>query len=50
VVPDGCVDLIWVAERELVIAGADTVRWCAARRGGSPLRALASRASPPTSG
>ncbi|MGH2825246.1 MAG: DUF6597 domain-containing transcriptional factor [Thermoleophilaceae bacterium] len=24
VVPDGCVDLIWVAERELVIAGADT--------------------------
>jgi methylphosphotriester-DNA--protein-cysteine methyltransferase len=24
VVPDGCLDLIWVAERELVIAGADT--------------------------
>jgi methylphosphotriester-DNA--protein-cysteine methyltransferase len=24
VVPDGCVDLIWVPERELVIAGADT--------------------------
>jgi AraC-like DNA-binding protein len=24
VVPDGCVDLIWFAERELVIAGADT--------------------------
>jgi methylphosphotriester-DNA--protein-cysteine methyltransferase len=24
VVPDGCVDLIWLAERELVIAGADT--------------------------
>jgi methylphosphotriester-DNA--protein-cysteine methyltransferase len=24
VVPDGCVDLIWVAQRELVIAGADT--------------------------
>jgi methylphosphotriester-DNA--protein-cysteine methyltransferase len=24
VVPDGCVDLIWVADRELVIAGADT--------------------------
>ena len=24
VVPDGCVDVIWLAERELVIAGADT--------------------------
>jgi AraC-like DNA-binding protein len=24
VVPDGCVDLIWFADRELVIAGADT--------------------------
>ena len=24
VVPDGCVDLIWMAERELVVAGADT--------------------------
>jgi len=24
IVPDGCVDLIWLAERELVIAGADT--------------------------
>jgi hypothetical protein len=24
VVPDGCVDLIWKADRELVIAGADT--------------------------
>lgn len=24
VVPDGCVDLIWLAERELVVAGADT--------------------------
>ena len=24
VVPDGCLDLIWFAERELVIAGADT--------------------------
>jgi hypothetical protein len=24
VVPDACVDLIWLAERELVIAGADT--------------------------
>jgi methylphosphotriester-DNA--protein-cysteine methyltransferase len=24
VVPDGCVDLIWLAGRELVIAGADT--------------------------
>jgi methylphosphotriester-DNA--protein-cysteine methyltransferase len=24
VVPDGCVDLIWLADRELVIAGADT--------------------------
>jgi len=24
VVPDGCLDLIWLAERELVIAGADT--------------------------
>ena len=24
VLPDGCVDLIWVAERELVVAGADT--------------------------
>jgi len=24
VVPDGCVDLIWLAERELTIAGADT--------------------------
>jgi AraC-like DNA-binding protein len=24
VVPDGCVDLIWLAERELMIAGADT--------------------------
>jgi methylphosphotriester-DNA--protein-cysteine methyltransferase len=24
VVPDGCVDLLWLAERELVIAGADT--------------------------
>lgn len=24
VVPDGCIDLIWLAERELVIAGADT--------------------------
>ena len=24
VVPDGCVDLVWMAERELVIAGADT--------------------------
>jgi hypothetical protein len=24
VVPDGCVDLIWLAECELVIAGADT--------------------------
>ena len=24
VVPDGCVDLIWLAERELVIAGPDT--------------------------
>jgi AraC-like DNA-binding protein len=24
VVPDGCVDLIWMAERELVIAGPDT--------------------------
>lgn len=24
VVPDGCVDLIWLAEHELVIAGADT--------------------------
>ena len=23
-VPDGCVDLIWLAERELVIAGPDT--------------------------
>lgn len=25
VVPDGCMDLIWLADRELVIAGADTV-------------------------
>jgi methylphosphotriester-DNA--protein-cysteine methyltransferase len=25
VVPDGCMDLIWLAERELVIAGVDTV-------------------------
>jgi AraC-like DNA-binding protein len=24
VVPDGCVDLIWLCERELVVAGADT--------------------------
>jgi AraC-like DNA-binding protein len=24
VVPDGCVDLIWMAEQELVVAGADT--------------------------
>jgi methylphosphotriester-DNA--protein-cysteine methyltransferase len=24
IVPDGCVDLVWLAERELVIAGADT--------------------------
>ncbi|HYD55220.1 MAG TPA: DUF6597 domain-containing transcriptional factor [Gemmatimonadaceae bacterium] len=24
VVPDGCVDLIWFAERELIVAGADT--------------------------
>lgn len=24
VVPDGCVDLIWLAERELVVAGPDT--------------------------
>jgi AraC-like DNA-binding protein len=24
IVPDGCIDLIWLAERELVIAGADT--------------------------
>jgi AraC-like DNA-binding protein len=24
IVPDGCVDLIWLADRELVIAGADT--------------------------
>src|SRR4051812_44638343 len=24
VVPDGCVDLIWLAGRELVVAGADT--------------------------
>ena len=24
VIPDGCVDLIWLAERELVFAGADT--------------------------
>jgi AraC-like DNA-binding protein len=24
VVPDGCVDLIWLADRELVLAGADT--------------------------
>jgi AraC-like DNA-binding protein len=24
IVPDGCVDLIWIAERELVVAGADT--------------------------
>jgi hypothetical protein len=24
VLPDGCVDLIWLADRELVIAGADT--------------------------
>ncbi|MEO9176767.1 MAG: DUF6597 domain-containing transcriptional factor [Gaiellales bacterium] len=24
IVPDGCVDVIWLAERELVIAGADT--------------------------
>jgi AraC-like DNA-binding protein len=24
IVPDGCVDLIWMAERELVVAGADT--------------------------
>jgi AraC-like DNA-binding protein len=24
VVPDGCMDLIWLAERELVVAGADT--------------------------
>jgi methylphosphotriester-DNA--protein-cysteine methyltransferase len=24
IVPDGCVDLIWLAERELVVAGADT--------------------------
>jgi AraC-like DNA-binding protein len=24
VIPDGCVDLIWLADRELVIAGADT--------------------------
>jgi hypothetical protein len=25
VVPDGCMDVIWLAERDLVIAGADTV-------------------------
>lgn len=24
IVPDGCVDLIWIADRELVVAGADT--------------------------
>lgn len=24
IIPDGCVDLIWLAERELVVAGADT--------------------------
>ena len=24
IVPDGCVDLVWLADRELVIAGADT--------------------------
>ena len=24
IVPDGCVDLIWMAERELVVTGADT--------------------------
>ena len=24
IVPDGCVDLIWMADRELVVAGADT--------------------------
>ncbi len=25
VVPDGCMDVIWLAERDLVIAAADTV-------------------------
>ena len=38
VVPDGCVDLIWQAERELVIAGADT----SARTVELPARALSS--------
>src|SRR5579875_2682819 len=24
VIPDGCLDLVWLADRELVVAGADT--------------------------
>ena len=32
VVPDGCMDVIWLAERELVIAGVDTVSRSVDRR------------------
>ena len=35
VVPDGCVDLMWLAERELVIAGADTESWSVTLPGGA---------------
>jgi methylphosphotriester-DNA--protein-cysteine methyltransferase len=38
IVPDGCVDLIWLAERELVIAGPDT----GPRRADLPARARSS--------
>jgi AraC-like DNA-binding protein len=34
IVPDGCIDLIWEAERELVIAGADTSARSVALPGG----------------
>jgi methylphosphotriester-DNA--protein-cysteine methyltransferase len=34
IIPDGCLDLIWLAERELVVAGADTGPRSAALPGG----------------
>ncbi|MGH2849981.1 MAG: DUF6597 domain-containing transcriptional factor [Solirubrobacteraceae bacterium] len=48
VVPDGCVDLIWLAGRELVIAGADTSPWTVALPAGA--RSSAVRLRPGAAG
>jgi AraC-like DNA-binding protein len=44
VIPDGCVDLIWLSERELVFAGADTRPRLVSLPGGRPLTGLRLRA------